>query len=286
MSQKQIEDIKMEYDVVDALLRLGHEVQVLPLDYDLVPLRTALAEWKPHIVFNMLQEFHGTVVFEQNVVAYLELMRTPYTGCNPRGLLLARDKALVKKILSYHRIPTPRFVVAPLGRKPKKITRLTYPLIVKSADEDASIGISQSSFVTNEEQLGKRIEFIHEQVQTDALVEEYVDGRELYLGILGNIRLQTFPLWELVLDSLPEGTPRIATARIKFDPEFQVKYKIISDVAKGIEPEAAERIARLAKRIYRVLGLSGYARLDIRFAPSGEAYVLEINPNAQLVRDE
>lgn len=286
LSPKQVEDIKMEYDVVSALERLGHDVRVLSLDYDLLPLRTTLSEWKPHIVFNMLQEFHGTVVFEQNVVAYLELMKTPYTGCNPRGLLHARDKALVKKVLTYHRIRTPRFVVAARGRTRGKIRRLRYPLIVKSTDEDASLGIAQSSFVTTDDQLAKRVTFIHDQVGTDALIEEYIDGRELYLSILGNFRLQTFPLWELVLDHLPEGTPHIATERIKFDPAFQNRYQIVSCKAQKVSADIVQRIVRVGKRIYRLVGLSGYARLDIRLTNAGEVYFLEVNPNAQLAKDE
>ncbi|MDJ0976173.1 MAG: ATP-grasp domain-containing protein [Planctomycetota bacterium] len=286
LSDQQVLDVKMEYDVVTALQNLGHEVQCLDVRYDLTPIREAVESSKPHIVFNMLEEFHGIAAFDQNVVAYLELLRQAYTGCNPRGLVLARDKALAKKILTYHRIPTPRFAVVPRGRKVKTHKRLTFPLIVKSTIQDASAGISQASIVANLEQLEKRVAFVHESTESDALVEEYIEGRELYLAVLGNVRLQTFPIWEIQLDTLPEGAPRIATEKVKFDAEYQKKHKIQTGPAKDLPEGMAERIAKVGKRIYKRLGLSGYARIDLRLRESGEIYVLEANPNPDLSMDE
>ena len=286
LSDQQVLDVKMEYDVVTALQNLGHEVSCLDVRYDLTPIREAVESFKPHIVFNMLEEFHGIAAFDQNVVAYLELLRQAYTGCNPRGLVLARDKALAKKILTYHRIPTPRFAVVPRGRKVKTHKRLTFPLIVKSTIQDASAGISQASIVANLEQLEKRVAFVHESTESDALVEEYIEGRELYLAVLGNVRLQTFPIWEIQLDTLPEGAPRIATEKVKFDAEYQKKHKIQTGPAKDLPEGMAERIAKVGKRIYKRLGLSGYARIDLRLRESGEIYVLEANPNPDLSMDE
>lgn len=286
MSEKQIEDLKMEYDVLTALGHLRHETRCLGVRDDLLPIREAIEGWKPHVVFNMLEEFHGHVSFDQNVVAYLELLRVPYTGCNPRGLVLSRDKALTKKILSYHRIHVPGFAVFPRGRRLHRPKRLSFPLLVKSLTEEASSGISQASLVTNDEQLVQRVEFVHEHTQSDAIAEEYIEGRELYLGILGNHRLETFPLWEMVWRKLPEGIPRIATARVKFNVDYQKKYGIVTRAAKGLPEGAAERVARLGKRIYRVLGLSGYARLDLRMRDDGQLFVLEANPNPDLSHDE
>lgn len=286
LSDQQLLDVKMEYDVVAALHDLGHEVTCLDVRYDLTPIREAVEAHKPHVVFNMLEEFHGIALFDQNVVAYLELLRQAYTGCNPRGLVLARDKALAKKILAYHRIPTPRFATVPRGRKVRGHRRLTFPLIVKSSIEDSSAGISQASICTNAEQLDKRIAFVHEKTQGDALVEEYIEGRELYLAVLGNVRLETFPVWELTFDNLPEGAPNIATQKVKFDAEYQKKHQIQTGAARGLPEGMAERIAKLGKRIYRALGLSGYARIDFRLTEEGQLYVLEANPNPDISMDE
>ncbi len=286
VSRAEVAVIKMESDVITSLRGLGHEVRILDVGYDLTPIREAVAEWEPHIVFNMLEEFHGHATFDQNVVAYLELLQMAYTGCNPRGLVIARDKGLTKKILAYHRIPTPRFQVVPRRRAGRKAARLSFPLFVKSLIEDASAGISQASIVHNEEQLKKRVAYIHDQTHDEALVEEYIEGRELYLGIIGNARLTTFPLWELVMEGLPEGTAPIATRTVKFDVEYQERYGVTSRQATDLPEGLAERVAHVGKRIYRALGLTGYARIDLRLAPDGRVYVLEANPNPDLSLDE
>ncbi len=287
LTDEQVSQWKMEYDVLAALETGGHEAVPLEVSYDLNRIREAIEEHKPHIVFNMLEDFHGNVIFDQNVVAYLELLKMPYTGCNPRGLVLSRDKALTKKICTYHRIPTPKFAVYARGRKVTRVKKgLTFPLIVKSLLEDASVGISQASVVHDLEQLAKRVAFIHESVGDDAIVEEFIEGRELYMGVLGNLRLDTFPLWELDLGELPEGAPRIATERIKWNLKYQEKYKINSGLAKDVPDGVPERIARLSKRVFRLLGLSGYARLDWRMRADGRVYLLEANANPDLSRDE
>lgn len=283
LSYEEIAPVKMEYDVLTTLDNLGHELRTLDVRDDLAPIREAVDGWKPQIVFNTLEEFHGFVAFDQNVVAYLELIQVPYTGCNPRGLVLARDKALTKKILTYHRIKVPGFAVFPHRGKVRAPRRLRFPLVVKSLLEEASSGISQASIVHNDEQLRKRVDFMHEQFPGGVIAEEYVEGREVYVGVLGNRRLRTFPLWELIL---PEGAPRIATAKVKFDTAYQKKHGITSQRAEGIPEELEARIARLAKRIYRVLGLSGYARIDMRLTAEGEVSTLEANPNPDLSVDE
>ena len=184
---------KMEYDVIETLREIGHEVRVLGIHDDLSGIRATAEEFKPHIVFNLMEAFADVTTFDQNVVSYLELLRLPYTGCNPRGLILARDKALSKKLLAYHRIPVPDFTVVRPGRKPQLPKRLQFPLIVKSLFFEASAGISQASVVENAEQLAKRVHFIHESLGTAAIVEQFIDGRELYVGVIGNERLETLP---------------------------------------------------------------------------------------------
>ncbi len=286
LTDTEIAAWKMEYDVLAALEALGHETVCLETGYDLARIRDAIEEHKPQIVFNMLEDFHGQVVFDSNVVAYLELLRIPYTGCNPRGLVLSRDKALTKKICSYHRIPVPRFAVFLRGRRMRRVKRLSFPLIVKSLLEDASLGISQASVVHDHAQLEKRVQFVHETVGDDAIAEEFIEGREIYLGILGNERLETFPPWELHLDRLPEGAPRIATERIKWDQKYQEKYKILSGPAEDLPAGLADSMARIGKRVFKLLGMSGYGRLDFRLREDGKLFLLEGNANPDLTRDE
>ena len=279
----EVFEYKTEYDVVTGLRDLGHEVQPLGLYDDLTPLRQAIQNFKPNIVFNLLEEFHGETMLDQNVVSYLELVKVPYTGCNPRGLMIARDKALSKKILHYHRIRIPRFAVVPAGRKlRRKPARLEYPLIVKSQVEQASFGIAEASLVNNDEKLAERIEFMHANVGTSLILEEYVDGRELYVGVMGNSRLQVLPIWELEMRGLRSDAPRIATRQVKWNPKFQERRGIETGPARDLPPEVERLVVKTTKRLYRLLQLSGYARVDFRLDAKGRPYFLEANPNADI----
>jgi D-alanine-D-alanine ligase len=280
-------DWKMEFDVTVSLKKLGHEVHNLGVGGDLGVIRKAIDERKPHIALNLLEHFHGIPVFDQNVVSYLELLRIPYTGCNPRGLMLARDKGLSKKLLSYHRIPVPEFAVYPLGRKQiRRPKRLQFPLIVKSLTREASTGISQASVVEDDDKLAERVRFMHETFGTDAIVERYIDGRELYIGVLGNQRLQVFPVWELLFTKMPDELWHIATDRVKWSRVYQQMRGIKTAAAKHLPEGLAEHIQHLCRRIYRTLDLSGYARIDLRLDAQGKVYVLEANPNPQLAYGE
>ena len=276
---------RTEWHVTHTLKRTRHDVVKLGLRDEIAPLRRAVEELQPHVVFNLLEEFAGEAVFDQHVVAYLELLRQAYTGCNPRGLTLARDKALSKKILAYHRIPVPRFFVVPRGRKARRPKRIALPLIVKSLVEEASTGISQASVVSTDEKLEERVRFIHERVKTDAIVEQFIDGRELYVGVLGNDRLKVFPTLELVLDKLPDNAVKIATSAGKRDDEYRDRNHVHTRVAK-LDPETERKLHKLARRIYRRLGLTGYARLDFRMREDGTPFLLEANPNPNIARDD
>lgn len=277
---------KTEYDVVSTLRGLGHEVQPLGVQNELAVIRNAVEEWKPHVAFNLLEEFSGIAVYDQNVVSYLELLKVPYTGCNPRGLMLARDKGVAKKILHYHRIPIPKFITVPLGRSVKRPKDLTFPLIVKSVSEEASLGISQASIVEDDDKLHERVKFIHQSVGTGALVERYIEGRELYVGVLGNHRLRVFPVWELNMSGLPEDARQIATARVKWSRAYQKKYGVVSGEATNLAENQRLALQDLSRRVYRSLGLSGYARIDFRLDAVGQVYVLEANPNPQIAKAE
>ena len=277
---------KTEFDVKNTLEVMGHEVRVVGVADDLAVMRTATKDFAPHIVFNLMENFTEVGVFDQNIVSYLELLKVPYTGCNPRGLMLSRDKALSKQLLSYHRIPVPDFTVFRVGRPVQRPKRLTFPLIVKSLTQEASIGISQASVVESDEKLRERVHFIHRSVGTDAIVERYIPGRELYVGIVGNLALKVFPVWELNLGNLPRENWRIATERVKWSGPYQEKHGIMSGPALGLDDGVAERIQRLCKRVYRTLDLSGYARIDLRLTDDGRVYVLEANANPQIAYGE
>lgn len=279
-------DWKTEYDVVTAVRALGHEVLPVGVRDDLLVIRQAVVDWKPHITFNLLEEFSGVALYDQNVVAYLELLGVPYTGCNPRGMMLARDKSLAKKILHYHQIPIPEFITVPVGRAVKRPKDLEFPLIVKSGSEEASLGISQASIVDDDAKLQERVTFIHQSVGSSALVERYIEGRELYVGVLGSRRLQVFPVWELDLSKMPDEARRIATERVKWSRKYQEKYGIMSGQAKELPEGMTEKLQDIVRRVYRALGLSGYARIDLRLDQAGQVYVLEANPNPQIARGE
>jgi D-alanine-D-alanine ligase len=277
---------RTEYDVITSLRSMGHEVQALGVHDDLGDIRRAATEWKPHIAFNLLEGFDDVVIFDQNVVSHLELLKLPYTGCNPRGLLLARDKSLSKKLLAYHRIRVPEFEVFRIGRPIRRSKRLGFPLIVKSLTQEASIGISQASVVDSDEKLRERVAFIHESIGTAAIVEQYIEGRELYVALLGNQVLQALPVWELFFTNMPAEVKRIATDRVKWSVKYQKKYGIESGPAKDLTEGLSAGIQHLCKRAYRALELSGYARMDLRLDTSGQAWLLEANPNPQIARGE
>jgi D-alanine-D-alanine ligase len=286
MSKEEIARIKTEYDVVSCLKSLGHTVRPVGVRYDLEPLENALPEFDPHICFNLTEDFNGVGQRDQHIVSYLELLNHAYTGCNPRGLTLARDKALTKKILAYHGIKVPRFEVFERNRVVRRPDELTFPLLVKSTTEEGSQGIAQASVVNDDAQLVERVQFIHERFGGDAIAEQYIEGRELYVGVLGNRQLQTLPVWELRLDDLPPDAHRIATRRIKMDVAYQDKYGIVSHAARDMTPALERKISEQCKRMYRLLNLSGYARMDLRLTEAGDVYLLEANPNPQICRGE
>jgi D-alanine-D-alanine ligase len=275
---------RMEWDVVSTL-RGRYDLRVIGVHDDLTPIRQNVEEFKPDIVFNLMEAFADIGVFDQNVVSYLELLRLPYTGCNPRGMTLARDKSLAKKLFAYHRVPVPEFTVVPRNRKPSLPKKLKFPLIVKSPTYESSIGISQASVVANDEHLARRVQFIHESIGTAAIVEQFIDGRELYVGVLGNARLQVFPVWEMSFAKMGEQSWHIATERVKWSAAYQQKHGIETGAA-DLPPEIALQVQHLAKRAYRALDLSGYARIDLRMREDGKLFVIEANPNPQLAQGE
>jgi D-alanine-D-alanine ligase len=285
-SEEEINEWKTEYDVVTTLRRAGHDVRALGVHDELKPIRDEVESWKPDVALTLLEEFHGEAIYDQNVASFLELMHVPYTGCNPRGLMLARGKDLSKTLVHYHRIPVPAFAVFPKRRKVRRPARLALPLIVKSLSEDGSYGISQASVVDSDAKLAERVDFIHERVGTAAIAEQYIEGREIYVGVLGNERLRVLPVWELQFGNMAQGDWPIATEKAKHDPDYQERRQILHGPAKNLAPELIARIQRTAKRIYRTLELDGYARIDFRLAADGTPYFLEANPNPEIAESQ
>lgn len=283
---QQINVWKTEYDVVSTLRAAGHEVRPLGVQDELKPVREAIEEFKPHVAFNLLEQFHGETFYDHNVASYLELMKVPYSGCNPRGLMLARGKDLSKTLVHHRRIAVPAFTVFPMRRKVKRPARLALPLFVKSLSEDGSKGISQASVVETDEKLAERVAFIHEYIGTAAIVEQYIEGRELYVGVLGNTRLRVLPVWELKFSNMGPGARHIATEKVKHDTTYQERAGIVDGPAKDLAPELRARIRRIAKRVYRTLDLDGYARIDFRLAADGTPFFLEANPNPEIAKSQ
>jgi D-alanine-D-alanine ligase len=269
---------------VSTLRAAGHDVRPIGVQEEIKPVRDEIEGFKPHVVFTLLEEFHYQTAYDQHIASFLELMKVPYTGCNPRGLVLARGKDLSKTLVHHRRIAVPAFAVFPMRRKVKRPSRLALPLIVKSLNEDGSHGISQASIVDTDEKLAERVAFIHERIETAAIAEQFIEGRELYVSVLGNNRLRALPVWELKFGTM--GGDHIATEKVKHDTSYQERVGIVDGPAKGLAPEVSVRIQRTAKRIYRTLGLDGYARIDFRLASDGTPYFIEANPNPEIAKSQ
>jgi D-alanine-D-alanine ligase len=285
-SEQESYEWKTEYDVVTTLGKLGHEVRVLGVADELGPIRTVIEDWQPDIVFNLLEEFLGRQDFDHYVVGFLELMQVAYTGCHPRGLVLARDKALSKKLLAYHHLAVPKFAVYPRGRRVHRPKGLEFPLIVKSLVHEASLGISQASIVDSDEKLRERVAFIHQRNASDAIAEQYIDGREFYVGVIGNTRIEVLPIWELVFENMPPGSVPIATAHVKHNPDYQRRRGIYQQHADDLEGPLRDHIIKTTRKIARILDLDGYSRIDYRLGNDGKLYFLEANPNPDIARSE
>lgn len=285
-SEKEDSPWRMEYDVLSTLRKLKHSVDCVEIFDDITVMRQAIQDKQPHVVFNMFEQFDGNALFDQHLTSYLELLKVPYTGCNPRGLTLARDKALAKKVLAYHRIPFPQFTVFPKGQRVRRPSRLQFPLFVKSLIEEGSMGIARASIVYDDKKLKERVEFVHESIGTAAIAEEYIEGRELYVGLLGHQRVKTMPIWEITFDNLPDGAPAIATGRIKWNRAHQKKLGVTTGPAKDLPDSLKRHIEQISKRTFRALYLSSYARLDFRLTNDNKLYLLEANPNPDLSQSE
>jgi len=260
---------------------LGHSVFVIGVSNDVAALAGNLKQRQCDLVFNLTETIAGDRLMDKNIAGILEIMGIPYTGSGPMGLMLSRDKRLCKQLLSLHRIRVPGFVSLPIGRKIKVPKSLKYPLVVKPAFEDGSEGISNASLVANEKALEDRVRYVHESWQQPVIAEEYVEGRELYVSIIGNRRLSVLPFRECKLGSGDPDGPMMATYSVKYNAKYREKWNIEFGFAE-IEPDVVRRIERTCKNVYRILHLRDYGRLDLRLTPEGRITILECNPNPDL----
>jgi D-alanine-D-alanine ligase len=274
-----------EYHVIGALRTLGHNVSVLGAGHDIAAIANALTEHRPDIVFNLTEQFAGDRKLDKNVAGVLELFKVPFTGSGSTGLMLCRDKLLCKQLLSLHKIRVPGFVPLPVGKKAHVPKSIHYPLVVKPTFEDSSEGISNASVVADEKALEERAAFVHGRWQQDAIAEEYIEGRELYVTIVGNKRLTVFPIRECCFESSSNSGPHLATYRVKWDQQYREKHNIRFGFA-GLEPDVVESVARTCKRVFNVLQVCDYGRIDLRLTPDKKLVILEANPNPDLALGE
>ena len=270
-----------EYDVARALLAKDHDVLMVGVKDDLAPMIASLAEFQPKVVFNGCESFRGHARHEYSVAAVLDMHGYRYTGSSPTALLVARNKSLTKKVLAYHGIRVPAFAEYHAGDELVRPSELRFPLIVKPLLEDASVGIAQASVVEDDDSLVQRVKFIHEKYSQAAIVEELIEGRELYVGLLGNDKLDVLPLVEMTFGGGDgeTGEHRIATYKAKWDEEYRKRKKIKNVFAKGLSDELTAKITEICTTAFHALWLQDYGRVDVRLTHDNEVYVLEVNPN-------
>lgn len=267
-------------EVFDALTKLGHEPAYLELDGRDSSL-FALAKSKVDLIFNLAESYGGDDTKDLHVPAFLELIGVKYTGSGPHGLLLAQDKALAKKIIGFHGIQTPFSAVSHRGRV-DYAHDVKFPLIVKPVSEDGSIGINMGSVVNSVKELMERIDRLHQDFDVPILIEEYIEGREIYAAILGNDPPEALPLVELDLSKLPADTPKIAGREVKFERDSEAYRVTKSALAKDLDEKTVEKLQDAARTTFRALKLQDYGRIDMRLAKDGAIYVIEANPNPWL----
>src|ERR1043166_2683677 len=284
--EMKTEEWQTEANVMAALKELGHTAEHLAIFDDVDLVRQKVESFQPDVLFNLVEQFKNNPGFDQNIVSLLEMQDVPFTGCGSTGLILCKHKGISKKILSHHGIPIPNFVVIPRGQRIGGPGKLKFPILVKPVKEEASYGISRASFVQNDEQFRERIGFIHEKYSSDAIAEEYIEGREIYVSIMGNVRLTVFPFRELVFREVPPNEPKIATYKAKWDEEYRKRWGLENRFANGLDSALKTNIEETCKRIYRLLTIDGYARIDLRLTSENKLYFIEANPNPHLAADE
>jgi D-alanine-D-alanine ligase len=275
-----------EFDVARALKGLGHEVHLFGFRDDLDALVAGVRAASADVVFNLTERFRNLSALDYGVAALLEMLGLPYTGASAAGLMLARNKALTKMVLAYQGLRIPHFFVCPRGQATQRPSDVRFPLIVKPLDEDASVGIAQRSVVRDDAALSERVSFIHARLNTDAIVEEFIAGRELYVGVIGNDPPRALPPIEMKFAQDSSEESRIATFKAKWSHKYREARGIENCIAENLSKEQRDRLADVAVRAYKAAGLRDYGRIDVRLAYDGEIYVVEANPNPYLADGE
>jgi len=271
---------EVEEEVAEALTKLGHEPVLYEVDGTLKSL-LGLARVDGDLVFNLCESFNGDDTADFKIASYLELLGKKYTGSGTHGLMLAQDKAIAKKIFAFHGIHTPTFAKCYRGRLDFSHD-LQFPVIVKPAREDGSIGIEFSAVVSSIRELMERMDWLHANFDSPVLIEEYIDGREMYVGVLGNDKPEALPVVELDLSKLPDGTPRIAAAEVKWGKGTKAYRDTKSAIATDVNDETVAALQQTAVAAYQALELRDYGRVDMRLQPDGRVQVIEVNPNPWL----
>jgi D-alanine-D-alanine ligase len=283
---REEEDKPTEADVISCLKRLDHEVEQLAVFDNVLAIVEKIRAFAPDVVFNLTESFDTKREHEPNIPALLELLKVKYTGAGPDALLLCKDKSLAKKILAYHHVRVARFVVSKKARPRRTLKRFTFPAFVKPIGEEGSDGISQASFARDEAEALERIRFLHEKFSGDVMIEEYIEGRELYVSVLGSKRLSVFPPRELFFGQVPEDVPKFATFSAKWDDAYRKKWGIKNGPPAALPEGVAEALEYVARKAYRTLKIRGLGRIDVRLTPQNEVIVLEANPNPSLAKED
>jgi D-alanine-D-alanine ligase len=275
-----------EAHVIAALHELGHEVRTLGVWDEPSMIIDEIKSNPPDVVFNLTEHFNEVSAHDRNVAGLLEMMGVPHTGASPTGLTLCKNKGMAKELLTYHKIRVPNFAIFPPGSAIRRPRQLKYPLFIKPLKEEGSVGIALDSFVDTEEAFEDRVRFIHERLNQEALAEEYIDGREIYVSLLGNHRLRVFPFREVVFTGVPENQPKFSTYKAKWDEAYRKRWGIRNIFVEPLPDGMTQRIANICRAAYRALRMRGYGRIDLRVTPANEVVILEANPNPNLDRDD
>lgn len=268
-------------EIFDALGKLGHEPSYHVLDGRPQSLY-GLTKCGADLIFNLTESYAGDDTKEMNVAAYMDLLGIPYTGAGPHAHFLAQDKATAKKMFAFHGIRTPYFATAYRGNI-DHAHDVNFPLIVKPQSEDGSIGIDAEAVVNSVKELMERVEYVQNEFDSPALIEEYIEGREIYAAILGSYEhTEVLPLVELDLSKLPKGTPKIASRDVKFERDSSAYKLTKSKIAEDLDEQTVQKLSDTALAAYRAVKLRDYGRIDMRLTPSGDVYVIEANPNPWL----
>jgi len=277
---------KTERHVLSALRELDYPFAVLGVHDDTGLIREMVERYQPDVIFNMVERFANSLGNENRITSFLELQDVPITGCGSTGITLSKDKTLSKKIASFHGVKVPRFMVHEPGDIVRLDEGMQFPLIVKPIREEASYGISLKSVVQNEEELVDRVCFVQERFKQEALVEEFIVGREVYVGVIGNERLQCLPPREMTFGRNVPVESRFASYSVKWDEAYRDRWGIKNRFLPALNARDQARLNQTCKNIYRALNLTGYARMDLRLTLNSEPIFIEANPNPMLAKDE